>query len=528
MTGHELLTVAEMSRADALAVQHGVPGLVLMENAGRAVADAAAELAGQAGAAVAVACGPGNNGGDGFVAGRLLRERGYRVRLGLLGSRSALEGDAAEMASRWGESVEPLSPAILADAHVIIDAMFGAGLSRPLEGAAADMVAAIDAAGRPVLAVDVPSGLDGSTGASGGPVVQATRTVTFFRLKPGHLLLPGRTLCGEVCLADIGIPERVLDAVGPRTFANEPSLWRVLYPWPRLDGHKYTRGHAVVVSGPADATGAARLGARGCLRIGAGLVTVVGAATATAVNATHLTAIMIKAVGSDTALTEFLADVRRNAVLIGPGAGVGAATAATVLTALASPAAAVLDADALTSFAPGAAEAPVRATGFGFVVRGSEPGPTADALFGAIKARKAPVVLTPHEGEFKRLFGAQASLQAGLQASLSAGSKLDRARKAAETCGAVVILKGPDTVIAAPDGRAAINANAPPWLATAGSGDVLAGFVTGLLAQQMPAFEAACAAVWLHGECASTFGPGLIAEDLPESLPQVLRGLHSA
>jgi NAD(P)H-hydrate epimerase len=518
LASHQLLTAAEMGRADALAAQYGVPGLALMESAGRAVADAAAELAGHAGAAIAVACGPGNNGGDGFVAARLLREQGFRVRLGLLGPRDALKGDAAAMASRWGDAIEPLAAATLAGADVIIDALFGAGLSRPLQGVAADMVAAINACAKPIVAVDVPSGLDGSTGTSGGPVVQATRTVTFFRLKPGHLLLPGRTLCGEVRLADIGTPERVLDEIKPRTFVNRPSLWCESYPWPRLDGHKYTRGHAVVVSGPAEATGAARLGARGCLRIGAGLVTVVGPPTATAINATHLTAIMVKAVGSDTALAEFLGDVRRNAVLIGPGAGVAAATAATVLTALASPAALALDADALTSFAPGESGAPVRAVGFGFVVRGSEPGATADGLFTAIKARKAPVVLTPHEGEFKRLFGDLPDLKSG-------ASKLERTRRAAELSGAVVILKGPDTVIAAPDGRAAINANAPPWLATAGSGDVLAGFVTGLLAQHMPAFEAACAAVWLHGECATAFGPGLIAEDLPETLPGVLKRL---
>jgi hydroxyethylthiazole kinase-like uncharacterized protein yjeF len=513
---HELLTAAEMARADALAAQHGVPGLALMENAGRAVADAAAELAGRAGAGIAVACGPGNNGGDGFVAARLLRDRGYRVRLGLLGPREALKGDAAEMAKRWGVALEPLTPAIFGDADLVVDALFGAGLSRPLQGMAADVVAAINACARPVVAVDVPSGLDGTSGAVGGPVVQATRTVTFFRMKPGHLLLPGRTLCGEVRLVDIGIPQRVLEEIEPRTFLNRPALWQSSYPWPRLDGHKYTRGHAVVVSGPAESTGAARLGARGALRIGAGLVTVVGPATATAVNATHLTAIMLKAVVSDAALTDFLSDVRRNAVLIGPGAGVSGATAATVLTVLASPAAAVLDADALTSFAPGESNASVRAVGFGFVVRGSEPGPNADGLFAAIKARQGPVVLTPHEGEFKRLFGDLP------------GSKLDRTRRAAELSGAVVILKGADTVIASPDGRAAINDNAPPWLATAGAGDVLAGFVTGLLAQHMPAFDAACAAVWLHGACATQFGPGLIAEDLPETLPQVLRGLHSA
>lgn len=512
LAGNELLTAAEMGRADRLAAERGVPGLVLMENAGRAVAEAAVTLAPRAGATIAVACGPGNNGGDGFVAARLLREQGYAVRLGLLGHSDALKGDAAEMAARWGDA-EPLGAATIAGAEVIVDALFGAGLARPLDGAAAEVVAAINASGKPVVAVDVPSGLDGTTGEAAGPVVQATCTVTFFRLKPGHLLLPGRALCGEVRLADIGIPDAVLAEVGPATFANRPSLWREHFPQVRLDGHKYTRGHAVVVSGAAESTGAARLGARGALRIGAGLVTVVGNGAATAVNATHLTAVMVKALANDRALSEFLADERRNAVLIGPGAGVGAQTAATVLTALASPAAAVLDADALTSFAPNESEEPVRAVGFGFVLRGAEPGPTAVGLFEAIKGRRAPVVLTPHEGEFKRLFG-----EVG-------GSKLDRARQAAALSGAVVILKGADTVIASPDGRAAINDNAPPWLATAGTGDVLAGFVAGLLAQRMPAWEAACAAVWLHGACATAFGPGLIAEDLPEVLPAVMKGL---
>jgi len=510
---HELLTAAEMARADGLAMAKGVAGRVLMENAGRAVADAAAELPPAAGAAIAVVCGPGNNGGDGFVAARLLRTLGYRVRLGLLGGRDALKGDAAEMAALWGEPVEPLTAATIADADLVIDALFGAGLSRPLEGAAAQVAAAINAAGKPVVAVDVPSGLDGSTGNAGPVVVQATRTVTFFRLKPGHLLLPGRSLCGEVRLADIGIPADVLDEIAPRTFANGPALWMARFPRLRLDVHKYRRGHAVVVSGPAESTGAARLGARGALRIGAGLVTIAGSAAATAVNATHMTAIMIKAVAGDGGLAEFLADQRRNAVLLGPGAGVGAATAGTVLAALAAPAAVVLDADALTSFADGTDEPSVRAAGMGFVLRGADPGPTAQRLYEAIKGREGPVVVTPHEGEFKRLFGE------------TAASKLARARSAAAVSGAVVILKGPDTVIAAPDGRAAINDNAPAWLATAGSGDVLAGFVTGLLAQRMPAWEAACAAVWLHGQCATLFGPGLIAEDLPEALPQVLRTL---
>ncbi|MBO0741997.1 MAG: NAD(P)H-hydrate dehydratase [Hyphomicrobiaceae bacterium] len=501
-----------MGRADALAMAQGIPGLSLMENAGGAVAQAACDLA-PPGTAIAVLCGPGNNGGDGFVAARLLRARGYPVRVGLLGHRDALSGDAATMARRWGDPVAPLETALLANAGLVVDALFGAGLSRPLEGIPADVVGAINGAGKPVVAVDVPSGLDGTTGASCGAVVEATCTVTFFRLKPGHVLLPGRVLCGKVRLAEIGIPQSVLGAIGPNTWLNRPAQWREAYPWPKIDGHKYGRGHAVVVSGPAESTGAARLGARGALRVGAGLVTVVGAATATAVNATQLTAIMVKALGADAALSEFLADERHNAVLIGPGTGVGASTAASVATVLASSAATVLDADALTSFAVGESQDATRPSTFGFVARGAEPRPSPQALFSAIKARTAAVVLTPHEGEFKRLFGQLP------------GSKLERARAAAQMSGAVVILKGPDTVVAAPDGKAVINDNAPPWLATAGSGDVLAGLVTGLLAQRMPAFKAACAAVWLHGECAKRSGVGLIAEDLPEALPQVLRAL---
>jgi ADP-dependent NAD(P)H-hydrate dehydratase / NAD(P)H-hydrate epimerase len=513
VSGDELLTVEEMGRADRAAIAAGVPGTALMEAAGRAVADAAVAFLAGCGAAAAVVCGPGNNGGDGFVAARLLRARGWRVRLGLLGDKAGLTGDAAEMAARWDGPIEALSPAVLEGADLIVDALFGAGLSRPVEGSAAAVVAAINAAGRPVLAVDVPSGLDGNTGRAEGPVVRASLTVTFFRRKPGHLLLPGRTLCGEVRLADIGIPAGVLDEIAPRTFADRPSLWSMRYPRPALDAHKYRRGHAVVVSGPAEGTGAARLGARGALRIGAGLVTLAGNGAATAINATHATAVMVRAVASDTQLAEFLSDERRNAVLIGPGAGVGAATAASVLTVLASRAAVVLDADALTSFVPVEGRAPVKAAGLGFVVRSAEPEPAQEALFTALKVRSAPAVLTPHEGEFSRLFVELV------------GSKLERARSTAAMSGAVIVLKGPDTVIASPDGRAAINDNAPPWLATAGSGDVLAGFVTGLLAQGMPAFEAACAAVWLHGECGSGFGPGLIAEDLPEILPKVLQRL---
>jgi hydroxyethylthiazole kinase-like uncharacterized protein yjeF len=486
-----LLTADEMGRADRLAVEYGTRSLTLMENAGRAVAREARNLLG-AGRRVVVLCGPGNNGGDGFVAARYLGEGGAEVHVALLGERAALKGDAAVMAQRWGGDVAPLSPVAIKGADVVVDAIFGAGLTRPMSGVAAEVVEALNASAVPVLAVDVPSGLDGSTGQALGPVVEATRTVTFFRRKPGHLLMPGRALCGPVVVDDIGIPDRVLVDIGVQAWANAPALWSTEFPWPRLDGHKYSRGHALVVSGPVAHTGAARLGARGALRVGAGLVTVASPLDAIAVNAAQLTAIMLTAFDGAAGLGRILEDKRKNAVLLGPALGVGPPTRQLVGAALASGAATVLDADALTSFAE-----------------------TPDALFAAVVSDAArPVVMTPHDGEFARLFPGSA-----------AGCKLARARAAARRSGAVVVLKGPDTVVAAPDGRAAINDSAPPWLATAGAGDVLGGFVVGLLAQGMPAFAAACAAVWLHGSAAAAFGPGLIAEDLPETLPKVLRAL---
>jgi hydroxyethylthiazole kinase-like uncharacterized protein yjeF len=323
--------------------------------------------------------------------------------------------------------------------------------------------------------------------------VHADRTVTFFRKKPAHLLLPGRTHCGSVSVVDIGIPRTVLDAIRPNTFENGPALWMHEFPVPRIDGHKYRRGHVIVGSGGIAATGAARLAARAALRVGAGLVTVASPGSALAVNAAHLTAVMVRVVDTAVDYAALLADERLNGCVLGPGFGVGERTRDIVLTALDAGRACVLDADALTSFAGNPRE-----------------------LFAAISKSRSPVVLTPHEGEFGRLFGACVAADQ---------SKLARARDAAQVSGAIVLLKGPDTVVAHPDGRATIAANAPPWLATAGSGDVLAGFAGGLLAQGVPGFEAAAMAVWLHGEAGAAVGPGLIAEDLPEALPAVLRKL---
>jgi hydroxyethylthiazole kinase-like uncharacterized protein yjeF len=493
----ELLTTTEMAKADRLAIAAGTSGLELMENAGRAVADAVAANH-TAAVPLVVVAGPGNNGGDGFVAARILAERGYLARLLLVGDAGRLKGDAALAASCWNAPLEAASPTGLAGAGVLIDALFGAGLDRPVEGAARAMIEAINASPAKIYAVDLPSGINGTSGAVLGAAVKASETITFFRRKVGHLLLPGRLHCGKVHVVDIGIGADVLSPLQPQTFLNVPQLWAKSFPIPRVDGHKYARGHAVVVSGGISSTGAARLAARGALRAGAGLVTIASPRAALAVNAAASLAVMVRPVDEAAELTAFMSDRRRNVVLLGPGGGVGREMQDMVLAALAADRAVVLDADALTSFSEQPQE-----------------------LLAAIRTRPGgATVLTPHAGEFSRLFGALPSIS-------QVDSKLAQARQAAAHSGAIMLFKGPDTVVAAPDGRAAIADNAPPWLATAGSGDVLAGLVAGLLAQGMPGFEATAAAVWLHGEAGSHAGPGLIAEDLPEMLPRLYRRLFS-
>jgi hydroxyethylthiazole kinase-like uncharacterized protein yjeF len=481
-----LLTPQQMGEADRLTIAGGIPGSVLMEAAGRAVADAVAWR--WARRPLLVLCGPGNNGGDGFVAARLLAERGWPVRVALIGKRAALRGDAAQAAASWGRPIEPLSAEGLGEAALVIDAMFGAGLARPVDGPVRDVIEALARRRVPVVAVDVPSGVDGNTGEVRGAAPQAVLTVTFFRRKPGHLLLPGRLHCGETVLAQIGIADAVLDPIVPQLAANDPDWWLGELPLPRPDDHKYRRGHALVVGGTA-MTGAARLAARAAARLGAGLVTVAAPAPAFAIYAAALTGIIVQATENIAGLRALLSDTRRNAALIGPGAGVGAETRDQTLAILAAGKRTVLDADALTSFAAAPHD-----------------------LFAAIRS---PCVMTPHDGEFARLFG-----------PLASGSKAQRAAEAAGASGAVVVLKGPDTVIAAPDGRIAINDSAPPDLATGGSGDVLAGIVLGLLAQGMEPFAAAAAAVWLHGAAARHFGTGLVAEDLIDALPPVLAAMH--
>jgi ADP-dependent NAD(P)H-hydrate dehydratase / NAD(P)H-hydrate epimerase len=487
----ELLTAEEMGRAERLTTEGGITSLTLMENAGRGVAE---ELVRRypRGSKILVLCGPGNNGGDGFVAARTLRERGYQVRLALVGSQDALKPDAKEMARRWDESIEPMSPTNLNGTEVVIDAIWGSGLNQPVNGVVAEMIEAVARRELPVVAVDVPTGVNATHGNVHGVAFKALSTVTFFRRKTGHMMLPGRLLCGDLRVVDIGIPNGVLDEIAPHTFLNEPDFWLRYFPRLRIDGHKYDRGHAVVVSGPMESTGAARLAARAALRVGAGLVTVATSKAAFYVNAAQLTSIMVSAFDGPHGLGEKLSDPRVNSVLIGPGAGASQETRDLVAATLSSEATVVLDADGLSAFS----ESP-------------------QDLFQLIKQRSSPSILTPHEGEFNRLFPELDN----------APSKLERARRAAEISGGLVVFKGPDTVIAAPDGLAAITDGAPPWLATAGTGDVLAGLIAGLSAQGMAALDAAVAGVWIHGELGRVFGPGLIAEDMAELLPGVLQRL---
>lgn len=485
----ELLLPAEMARADQLTIEAGTPGSVLMERAGAAVAVAAERL--WRGGLILVLAGPGNNGGDAIVAARILRGRGFRVRVGLLGERAGLHGDGSLAAERFAGEVVAADPSLVEGAGLIVDGLFGAGFRPPLSTEAGQLVMAVNRRRSPVVAIDLPSGVPGDGSLTDGPAVAADETVTFVRLKPAHLLYPGRALCGRVHVADIGIAAGTLAAIAPQTFHNLAPLWRRALPSLRPTGHKYDRGHLLVVSGPAGRGGAARLAATAGLRAGAGLVTLAAPAAALAEHAAQLNAVMLREANGPADLDKLLSDPRVSAVVLGPGLGVGPATTELVAAALRSHAAVVLDADALTSFAG-----------------------TADRLAAQVARRDAPTVVTPHTGEFARLVP-----------DLVGPSKLESARVAARRSGAVVVLKGADTVVAAPDQRASIADNAPPSLATAGSGDVLSGIIGALLARGMPAFEAASAAVWLHGEAGAEAGAGMTAEDLAPALRAVLARL---
>jgi ADP-dependent NAD(P)H-hydrate dehydratase / NAD(P)H-hydrate epimerase len=478
-----LLSVAQMTEADGAAVAAGTPGSILMQNAGNAVVREITRR--WTPRPVTVLCGPGNNGGDGFVVAVALADSGWPVRVALLGPREKIRGDARIHANRWNGDVDAVTPRVIEGAALVVDALFGSGLSRPLDPQIVDTLTAVTQRGLPLVAVDIPSGVMGDTGAAVG-AAPATCTITFARKKRGHVLLPGRDLCGEIVVADIGIPSAVLESLSIDTWENNPLLWRADMPQAKSSGNKYTRGHALLWGG-FPMTGAARMAARAAARAGAGLTTIAVPEVAFPVYAAALTSIMVTPLARDGDLTRLLSDSRYTAFLIGPGAGVNDATRETALEILRTARPVLLDADAISVFASRTAEL-TRAIG-------------------------GPCIMTPHDGEFARLFQLQ-------------GDKLARARAAARQSGAVIVLKGADTVIASPDGRAVVNTNAPPSLATAGSGDVLGGLILGLLAQGMECFLAAAAGVWMHGAAATGYGPGLLAEDLPDLVPAVLRQLE--
>jgi NAD(P)H-hydrate epimerase len=477
-----VLRVAQMAEADRLTISAGTPGVLLMQRAGEAVAREIERRFTPR--PVSVLCGPGNNGGDGFVVAAALAQSGWPVRVALLGHVETLRGDALFHARRWSGAVEPLTPAAI-ESELIVDALFGSGLNRRLDSAVADILSLAARRAVPIVAVDIPSGIAGDSGENLGGAAPAVCTVTFMHKKPGHLLLPGRDACGEVVVADIGIPPAVINSLALDTWENGPPLWRAQLPLWHADTNKYVRGHALLYGG-YPMTGAARMAARAAARSGAGLTTIAVPEHAFAIYASALTSIMARPLTKNEDFDRLLADPRYTAFSIGPGAGVSDATRARALAMLQTGRPVVIDADAISVFAA-----------------------RADELFQAIRGA---CVMTPHEGEYKRIFD-------------DSGDKLTRARRAARRSGAIIVLKGADTVVAAPDGRAVINSNAPATLATAGSGDVLGGFILGLLAQKMEAFAAAAAAVWLHGAAACEFGAGLIAEDLPDLLPAVLRKL---
>ncbi len=486
----EILTTAEMAAVDQAAIRNGISIDRLMLAAGRAVAEAVVGHSPPP-TPITVLCGPGNNGGDGYVAATVLSDRGYAV--DIFAKAHPKEGVAASAATLWKGPIQPLSAFMPQSDGVVIDALYGAGLSRPIAGEEADALSRLQHSGATIFAIDVPSGLHGDTGQPMGPCVQAHRTITFFKTKPGHLLWPGRGLCGDLAVADIGLKaDDAAQALPSQLFRNTPALWQSLLPAPSRDIHKYTRGHCLVVSGQELQTGASRLAATAALNNGAGAVTITGDRDALRIHAAHVTAIMLREAPTPEAFAELIGQARFAAAIIGPSAGVGEPTLARIQAARRISLPLVLDADALTS------------------------------LVGHVESfRKAGgeshcCVMTPHAGEFARLFAPLLAMDPGFAAlpEITQASKVEQARAAARVAHCVIVYKGVDTVIAAPDGRAAINTNAGPELATAGSGDVLSGLIGAHLACRMPAFEAAAAAVWLHGALGAGIGIGLTADRL--------------
>jgi len=483
----EVLTAAEMGKADASTIAGGIAGIRLMNAAGAAVAHRIVEEFKPC--PVLVLCGPGNNGGDGFIIAQRLKKEGWQVRVACMVKRDALKDDSALAAKDWDGEIETLNSSLsVHKTSLIVDAIFGTGFNHALDLELVILFEKIRTRKIPVIAVDMPTGINTTTGTADPNTLKATLTVTFCRKKIGHLLLPGKIYCGKIIVADIGITDTIVESLNTTCFENNPALWLKTFPLPDAEGHKYARGHAVIYGGEKR-TGAACLAAAAAQKIGAGLVTITSPAKTVPIYSSFRASIMVDECEGVVDIKTILRDERKNAVLIGPGAGMDKKLRQIVETALSFNKSGVLDADVFSVYQKNSKD-----------------------LFSKLSPK---YVLTPHEGEFERLF------------DIINGDKLDRALKAAKISNAIVLLKGSDTVIAAPDGTSVINTNAPPTLATAGSGDVLSGLITGLIAQGMPPFMAACAAVWLHGKAAQTYGLGLTAEDIVSMLPQVLNEIFS-
>lgn len=511
----EIITPDQMRAAEKHAVRSGEDSFALMRAAGKAVAATFEEVfAEEAYRSVLVLCGPGNNGGDGFVAAAELEEKGWDVRVVCMLPPDRLKGDAGRAARMWTHPVLPLPEADPQDGEIVIDALFGTGFSGALPPQAVEIFEKIRQRNVMLVAIDVPSGLDAATGAVDPATPDAAMTVTFFRKKIGHVLMPGLGRCGGIVLRDIGIPDEAIES-GPLTpRENDPDLWRSflnLNDQRPGGGSKYDRGHAVILAGPR-MTGAAMMATHAACRAGVGLCTLVGFPHLQPWHAN----VMGETIERFGDFAETLADPRRNLVLIGPGAGqddpegLRRAVRAAISDRKRR---VVLDADALNVFA---ADPSALFSG----LNADAPRAVETAGDSHLAGLHAGCVLTPHAGEFARLFP-----------SLNAGDKIARARGAAFLSGAVVVFKGPDTVIAAPDGRVVVNTHASPDLATGGSGDVLAGLILGFMGRGMSkgidTFSAACAAAWVQGEAALRFGPGLMATDLPEMVPAILSDLQT-
>lgn len=484
-----ILTCDEVRACEQRAVGAGASMQLLMERAGAACALMldARYPAGR----VVVLAGPGNNGGDAFVAARVLAAQGREVVLHELAPGGPRTAEVAAAAKAWTGAHAPLEDLRIEAGDVVLDGLFGAGLARALSGEAAFAVEQVNASGAKVVAIDVPSGVNGDAGAVSGAATRADVTVTFGAKKPAHVLQPAASLCGEVVVAEIGFGDFVETVGGGRLLENDPALWLPALKWPEATSHKHARGRLCVVSGGVAHTGAARLAAQAGLRSGAGVVTLLCSPSALMVVASSLTAVMCASFADAEALVAL--SERADSVVIGPAAGVNAATRANVKALARAGKRLVLDADALSVFA-------------------GEAGALRDVL-------QREAVLTPHAGEFERLFP-------GVLAA--SRNHAEAAREGARIAGCVVLLKGPDTMIAAPDGRAVVNTHATPFLATAGSGDVLAGIIGGLMAQGLSAFDAACAGTWMHGDAGRRAGPGMTAEDLDGSLRETITYLYAA